>query len=194
MKITYPLGATPLDPNESAGLLHSIHTQSELNELEQENIIKGLKKIRRRSSFKKELMTPSGLLRLHYELFGEVWSWAGRCRTSIKNLGVDPYLIQVELLKLCEDVDYWVSNSTFAWVETAARFHHRLVEIHPFANGNGRHSRIAADLLLEYNKQSALTWGSESLIAVDVLRSDYIRTLKLADRGDYSELIRFAQS
>ncbi len=140
---------------------------------------------------KRELLTYSGLFRLHKELFKEVWSWAGIQRISEKNIGVAPHQVGREIAKLCEDVHYWIENKTYEWDEIAVRLHHRLVFIHPFANGNGRHARIASDLLLAYNNRESFTWGAEDLVTDGEARKVYISALQEADRGNYPSLMKF---
>ena len=124
-------------------------------------------------------------------MFNFTWTWAGQFRRSDKNIGVHWPLIQAELHKLCDDTRFWVEQETFAWTELGARFHHRLVSIHPFPNGNGRHARLATDVLLRQNGQSSFTWGSVSLGAASAIRRQYIQALRSADAGDMSPLIEF---
>lgn len=193
MKIDYPSGATPLDPGEIQGLIPSILTQQELNQYEKANIGMALAWTRRSRKIKKELLSLSGLRSLHKEMFHRVWRWAGDFRSSEKNIGVAPHNIQTDLHNLCEDVKTWIQYSTYNWDEIGVRFHHRLVFIHAFANGNGRHARISADLLLQFNKQKVFTWGSRELIEESEVREMYISALKMADKGDYGELLAFAR-
>ena len=142
MELDHPDGATPLDPDEIEGLrFKHVETRGELNQLEQQNIQNGLKWLERQKSIPK-ILSESFIRRLHKELFGNVWSWAGRFRLTGKNLGVDPTVIGVELRNLLDDTNYWIEHDTFDSLEFAARFHHRLVQIHAFPNGNGRHARI----------------------------------------------------
>lgn len=194
INIEYPVGATPLSPDELDGLILSIGTQGELNELEKINIQKGYQWARKSRSLKKELLTYSGLLKLHKRLFGEIWEWAGIQRKSEKNIGVEQHQISQEIHKLCGDVQFWINNNTYDWDEIAVRFHHRLVLIHPFANGNGRFARIASDLLLKYYNCHEFTWGARDLATADEVRDIYIKALRNADRGDYAALIAFVRS
>jgi Fic-DOC domain mobile mystery protein B len=127
-------------------------------------------------------------------MLGETWRWAGRYRNKNTNIGLDFHLIREEVPKLCSDVTFWVDNDTYPWPDLAIRFHHRLVKIHPFVNGNGRHARLAADVLLEANGQSALPWGGESLVWATPEREEYLAALREADRNDYQRLAQFAQS
>ena len=141
-----PDGATPLDPDEMEGLIYKhIQTREQLDELEHINVqegIKWLKRVKRADPF-----TTQFVCNLHKKLFGDVWSWAGSFRKTEKNIGCDPININVELRNLLDDARYWVEHSTYPPKELAARFHHRLVVIHLFSNGNGRHSRIMADAI-----------------------------------------------
>jgi Fic-DOC domain mobile mystery protein B len=128
-------------------------------------------------------------------MYGEVWKWAGSFRNSEKNLGIKSYLIPLQLKQLLDDVIYWYQNNTFPPVELAIRFKHQLVSIHCFPNGNGRHSRLMADLIMEkLYLQPILSWGSSSLVKADDKRKNYIRAIKMADNHDLHPLIDFAKS
>lgn len=192
MILDHPDGATPLDPDELEGLkFRHVDTRGELNQLEQQNIQNGLKWLERQKSIP-ELLSESFVRRLHKELFGNVWSWAGSFRLSEKNLGVDPANIGVELRNLLDDSSYWIEHGTFDHKEFAARFHHRLVKIHAFANGNGRHARILTDFILErLLDEPWLDWGDGSLEDNGDVRLTYINALRQADKGDYGPLIAF---
>ena len=136
MKMEYQYGETPLDPDEMEGLKYPhIQTRGELNQLEQQNIQEGYKWIVRQRKYK-DFLTEAFLLDLHKQMLGQVWSWAGSFRRTEKNIGVDPLVIGVELRKLLDDARYWAEHETYNREEFAARFHHRLVKIHLFANGN----------------------------------------------------------
>ena len=128
-------------------------------------------------------------------MFKHVWKWAGKFRKTNKNIGVEYYMISTELRKLLGDADYWLKNNTYSIQDIAIIFHHRLVKIHLFANGNGRHARFVADAIIaKYNSEN-LSWGRNSdLTKPDDVRKKYITALKEADKGDYEALIRFAKS
>lgn len=188
----YPDGATLLDPDELEGLrFKHIETRGELNQLEQQNIQDGLRWLDRQKKTD-NILSDSFVRRLHKQLFGEVWIWAGTFRLSEKNLGVDPIHISVELRNLLDDSSYWIEHNTFAVLEFAARFHHRLVQIHAFPNGNGRHARIMTDVILKrlLNKPG-LSWGSVSIDGKGDVRTAYIESLRQADKGDYNPLMAF---
>jgi Fic-DOC domain mobile mystery protein B len=131
-------------------------------------------------------------------MFKDVWKWAGKYRKSLKNIGVSAVQIPVEVKKLCEDTQFWIQNHTYSWDEIGVRFHHRLVSIHPFPNGNGRHARLATDILMRANGQEPFTWGGES--EVDLIgsagetRGGYLAALKAADNGDVGPLLSFARN
>ena len=191
--MSYPDGATPLDPNELDGLrFKHITTRSELNELEQANIESGLRWLARRR--RREVLSEDFVITLHKRLFGDVWSWAGRFRRTGKNIGVDPLQIGVELRVLLDDLRFWVANETYQPREAAVRLHHRLVFIHLFPNGNGRHARILADAMLEYVYHAPpIDWaGGHDLQQMNGRRATYIAALKAADRGDMAPLLVFA--
>jgi len=192
MKLDYPPGATPLDADELACLIPKhITTQAQLNEWEQLNILQGEDWARRQ---RREILDEAFVRLLHKQMFGETWTWAGSFRTSDKNIGIDWRQIGVRLRDLFDDVRYQIDNKTYPSDETAVRFHHRLVVIHPFPNGNGRHTRLMADLLIEKLGQSRFTWGSTSLVEASDTRKRYIAVLQSADNRDFAPLIAFARS
>ena len=193
MKLSYPEGATPLDKNELEGLIPNISLQKELNEFEKQSIKEACTWALRSRKLKKELLSVSGLSLLHKRMFDGVWKWAGTFRPTEKNIGRPPHLIQSELYALCENVSYQIKHNVYDFDERAVRFHHGLVSIHPFSNGNGRHARLSADLLLAYNGESTLFWGRSDLIREDEVRANYINALKKADKGNFKPLIEFAR-
>ena len=190
--VDYPEGATPLDPDELAGLkFKHVTTREQLDHLEQANIQNGLRWLGRRKN--KDILTERFVRELHKRLFGEVWVWAGSFRTTGKNIGIDPSHIAVQLRLLLDDVRYWIENNTYEPTEIALRFHHRLVHIHLFPNGNGRHARIMADVLLtEVLGKESIDWaGGHNLQAMNERRQAYIHALRRADVGDYGALMDF---
>ena len=188
-----PDDATPLGPEERDGLLQTwITYRSELNEAEQTNIAAGAAwayRQRRRDILAEEFIKP-----LHAKMFGDVWAWAGDFRRTERNIGIDPARIPVELRMVLDDARYWVENETYPPDEIAVRLHHRLVAIHPFPNGNGRTTRLLADLLAVRLKQEPFTWGRVSLTDVSETRARYIAALRAADDHDITPLIEFARS
>lgn len=196
-KMDYPPGSTPLNPNEVEGLIPTyISTQHELNAVEHDNIVQGEKWAFARK--RKNILTEKFLRDLHKQMFGLVWKWAGRYRTSNKSIGVDWYQIPGEIKKLLDDVQYWITNQTYSMDEIAVRFHHRLVWIHPFPNGNGRWARTATNILLFSLGQELFTWGakksSEELGVSGEVRHQYIRALQHADARSFSELLQFVRT
>ena len=188
-----PEGATPLDPDELAGLrFRHVTTRGELDELEQVNIESCLLWLSRRRR-KTDVLSEQFIRQLHQQMFGEVWKWAGAFRLTEKNIGVDPIQIGIQLRMLLDDARFWAAHSTYNELEMAARFHHRLVQIHCFANGNGRHARLAADAYLrEYFNHPPIDWAAgHDLTRSSERRGDYIAALRAADRGDYDRLLRF---
>ncbi len=195
MEIKYPEGATPLDPDSARGLIPRLTMQSELNEFEQTNIQLAVDWASKSRKLKQDLVTIEGIKLLHRKMFDLTWKWAGKFRQHETNLGVSWQQIPEQLKNLCDDISYWNKHKTYQPVEAAVRFHHRLVSIHPFPNGNGRLSRLAADLLLEFGKEPSLKWGiSSSLVNDSDARKEYLAALREADKGKYDRLIRFAQS
>jgi len=192
MKIDFPEGATPLEPEELVDLIPPhITDQKHLNEWEQANILSAEQWARK----KKDIISVDFIRKLHKHMFNHTWRWAGKFRLSGKNIGVDWYMIPEELKKLCADVEYQLENKTYSIDEIAIRMHHRLVWIHPFPNGNGRHARLMADLLVMQQGQPRFNWGAhQNLYDATPIRKKYIEALRLADAGDYTALIDFARS
>ena len=187
-------GQTPLDPDETAGLIpRHIETIGALNDWEQENILLATKWLRRAKI--SEVLSEDFCRDLHRRMFDKTWKWAGTFRKSDKNIGCDWPSIAVKLNQLLGNAKYWVDNKTFQPDELAARFHHALVWIHPFPNGNGRHSRMMADALLKQLGQKAFSWGGGgNLVSASDVRARYLAALRAADKGDFSELLAFVRS
>jgi Fic-DOC domain mobile mystery protein B len=193
MKFHYAPGATPLDPDEATGLIpRHITTQVELNEWEQTNILEGMQWAARQQ--KREFLDEYFLRELHRRMFGKTWKWAGNFRQSDKNIGVDWRQIPVQLRNLLEDVKAQIELQSYSLDEIALRFHHRLVWIHLFTNGNGRHARLAADLLVQKLGRPAFSWGGQSLVEVNDGRKAYLAALRAADTRVYDALLTFARS
>jgi Fic-DOC domain mobile mystery protein B len=191
-----PEDATPLEPQEREGLLQTwITHRKDLNEAEQENIVDGAAWARGRRRLPFERMLREDFLRtMHQRMFGDVWQWAGTFRTTERNIGIQAYRIATELASLLNDIRYWIAHQTFPPDEIAIRFHHRLVAIHPFPNGNGRHARLAADLLSERLGGGPFSWGGGRLTDIGELRARYIAALRAADNHDIAPLLEFARS
>jgi len=189
-------GQTPLNEEEQNGLLiPSITTREELDEFEQLNIEKAIQWTFGKKWNAEQLFSEKFVKDLHKRMYGEVWKWAGAFRESEKNLGIKSYLIPTELKVLLDDAIFWVQNDTYSPDELAIRFKHRLVSIHCFSNGNGRHSRLMADLIMEklFNA-TFFSWGSSNLVKVTDARKAYINAIKMADKQDLQPLIVFAKS
>ncbi|AZO00627.1 mobile mystery protein B [Mesorhizobium sp. M9A.F.Ca.ET.002.03.1.2] len=192
VRLDYPEGATPLDPNELGGLKHKhITTQGQLDELEQANIASGLRWLARMR--RKGILTDDFAIELHRRLFGEIWSWAGSFRKTGKNIGVDPAQIGTELRAVMDDARYWADHGTYQPVEMAVRLHHRLVWVHPFPNGNGRHARILADVVLDrIYGAGPIDWtAGANLQKMNRRRATYIAALNAADNHDIVPLLTF---
>lgn len=193
MSMAEPDGATPLDEDEREGLrFRHIQTRAELDRMEQANIVEGMRWLSRQKS--PDVLAEVFALKLHQKLFGEVWRWAGRFRTTEKNIGVAPHQIAMQLRNLMDDARYWTEHQTYPPLELALRFHRRLVLIHPFPNGNGRHARIATDALLKFKLNHApITWegrdAGKTLQAAGAHRASYIQALRAADAKDFAPLL-----
>ena len=190
-----PEGATPLDPDEMEGLkFKHISTRADLDEIEQANIVQGLRWLTLQRGG--NILKSDFVCKVHTQLFGDIWKWAGSYRLTEKNIGIDPVQISVQLRYLLDDARYWAENKTYAPLEAAARFHHRMVQIHPFPNGNGRHARISADMYLEqYFNHLPIEWANGfDLQANNDRRSDYLTALRTADAGNFDLLLKFTRS
>jgi Fic-DOC domain mobile mystery protein B len=186
-------GATPLTHEEKLGLLPSYITQrGELNEVEQINITEGE---RWAFSRPRDVLEVGFLRELHKRMFGEVWRWAGEySKERDRRIGSDNYMIPIDLRALMEEVQYWLDHDSYPPDEIALRFHHRLTQIHPFPNGNGRFSRMAADLLITRLGGERFSWGRVSLVDASATRRAYIDTLQAADNHTLEPLLAFARS
>lgn len=187
---------TPIDEEEKDGLLIlTISTRVELNEFEQLNIEEAMQWAFARK-FKSEIVFTEKFIRdLHKRMYGNVWSWAGKYRKSDKNIGIDKHQISTQIKILCDDVLYWVKEEIYSPDEIALRFKHRMVSIHCFPNGNGRHSRLMADIIIEkIFSEDTFTWGAASLSKAGDNRATYLRAVKIADLGNFEPLIAFSRS
>jgi Fic-DOC domain mobile mystery protein B len=187
-----PDEATPLTPEEQRELIPAhIAYRRELNEAEQENIVRGQEWAlgRRRDPLSERFVTD-----LHKRMLGDVWRWAGKLRRSERNLGIPFYEIRAALRQLLDEAKAWIEYKSYAPDEIAVRLHHRLVQIHPFPNGNGRHARLMADLLVMRLGGERFSWGSANLQAAGEVRGRYIAALKAADNHDIGPLLAFARS
>lgn len=197
LHLDYIDGQTPLDEEEKDGLLiPTIATRAELDEFEQQNIEQAVQWTLTRNFKQQDIFTEAFVRDVHRRMYNNVWAWAGKFRQTNKNLGVDKQYIGIELKKLLDDVIYWTNNKTYPPDEIAIRFKHRIVSIHCFPNGNGRHSRLMADIIIEkiFNLP-VFTWGAAaSLSGEGAARAAYLKAVKAADKGDYSLLLTFARS
>jgi Fic-DOC domain mobile mystery protein B len=195
MQFQYAPGATPLDPDEAEGLVPThITNQFDLNAWEQANILLGDRWAARQK--KRDLLSEGFVRDLHRHMFDKTWQWAGTFRQSNKNIGVDWQQVSVKLRDLLDNTRYQIENEVFDKDEVAVRFHHQLVWIHAFANGNGRHARLMADLLAMRLGRPRLTWGgkSDALISGGAIRESYLKALRAADQAQIGDLIAFARS
>lgn len=185
---------TPLSPEELADLIPGLATKEELNEWERENILRAREWAISDRTSAADVATDSYVRKLHKRMFDQTWKWAGQYRRTEKNIGIPVYQIREQLVALLGDVRYWIEHSTFLPDEIAVRFHHRLVVIHPFPNGNGRHARLIADILAMKLNRPAFTWGAADLIKRGEARAEYLNAIRAADRDDIHPLIKFARS
>ena len=196
LNLKYTEGQTPLDESETEGLkIKSITTQGELDEFEQLNIEKAVEWTIRVKLKPEKILTEKFIKDLHKRMYGDVWKWAGEFRKTDKNIGISWTQIGIELKTLIDDAKYWIENKTYSPEEIAIRFKHRIVAIHCFPNGNGRHSRIMADVIMEsvFGKE-IFSWHESNMVKADKTRKAYIAALREADNGNIKALIRFAKN
>jgi Fic-DOC domain mobile mystery protein B len=198
MKFEYEIGATPLNTDEAADLIPShITTQSELNEWEAENILNAEHWLYAKNHHG-DFLTLEFIKKLHQKMFNMTWKWAGIFRSTEKSIGIAPYYISTELKNLLEDIKTQLLSMNNIDInlidEIACRFHHRLVLIHPFPNGNGRHSRLMTDFLLTQVGRPQFSWGNQNLNVSGSVRDQYLNALRKADKHDMSELLTFVRS
>lgn len=189
-------GQTPLTEEEKEGLLiSSITTHGELDEFEQRNIEKAIQWTLSRKFKKEEILTEAFIKLVHKKMYAEVWAWAGEFRKTNKNIGVDMHQVPTQLRLLLDDCQYWIENGTYLPDEIAVRFKHRIVSIHCFSNGNGRHSRMMGDLIIEkIFGRPVFTWGATiNLTRSGDARAEYLAALKTADKNDFKLLLEFAR-
>ncbi|HLO82358.1 MAG TPA: mobile mystery protein B [Chitinophagaceae bacterium] len=189
-------GQTPLDEDEKEGLLiPTIAARNELDEFEQQNIEQTFLWLKGRRLKTDTILTEKFIRTLHKRMYGKVWKWAGEFRKTDKNIGVEKWKIPIELRSLLDDAKFWIDHHIYGPDEIAIRFKYRLVTIHCFPNGNGRHSRLMADIIIEkiFGLQ-VFTWGARNLTKQGDSRHDYLAAIKAADHGDIKPLIKFARS
>lgn len=198
LELVYEEGQTPLSEEEKEGLLiNTVTTKSELDEVEQRNVEEAILYLinRRKRLSVEEVLSERFVKDLHARMFSGVWRWAGDFRATEKNIGVQSYMIGIELRQLLDDCKYWVANETFSPDEIAVRFKHRIVLIHCFSNGNGRHSRLIADVIAEkLFGLDVFTWGGNNLAEKGEFRAIYLNALRNADKGEFEPLIKFSRS
>jgi len=196
LNLKYEEDQTPLDEEEKEGLLiKAISAQNELDEFEQLNIEKAIEWTIHTKLTADKILTEKFIKDLHKRMYGEVWKWAGEFRKSNKNIGIKWTLIRIELKSLLDDTKYWIKHKIYPPEEISIRFKHRIVAIHCFPNGNGRHSRMIADIIMEsiFGKD-IFTWHQSNMVKADKTRKKYIATLKEADNGNIQPLIDFAKN
>lgn len=188
-------GQTPLDPDEALGLkLSFVTTRGDLNAAEGSNIARGMTWAERQLRSDVKVATDAFLRKLHRNLFGQVWEWAGTYRKTERNIGVDPMRISIDLRQLFDDVDAWIAFDTYTVDEQAVRLHHRLTWIHPFPNGNGRTSRAMADLYLISRSAQPFSWGANTGLPNSAIRERYLEGVRKADGHDLAPLMAFVRS
>ena len=196
LEFVYEDGQTPLEEEEKDGLkIKSITTQGELDEFEQLNIEKAVEWTIRTNLKSENILKEKFVKDLHKKMYGDVWKWAGEFRRTEKNIGIPCIKIGLELKNLLDDTKYWIENKTFSPEEIAIKFKHRIVSIHCFPNGNGRHSRMMADIIMEsIFGNEIFSWHQSIMVKANEIRKEYINALKEADNGNIKPLIEFAKN
>lgn len=196
LELEYEDEQTPLSEEEKEGLLiKTITTHGELDEHEQLNIEKAVAWTIQRKFKVNKILTERFIKDLHKKMFSEVWSWAGKFRKSEKNIGVEWVKIGIELKYLLDDTMYWIENKVYPEDEIAIRFKHRLVNIHCFPNGNGRHSRMMADIVIEsIFEKEVFSWHHSNMVKADETRKKYIAAIREGDKGNINPLLEFARN
>ena len=185
-------GHTELSEQDRKDLIPShIATRGDLFDAEQRNNAEAL--LARPPSLEK-LLDDKYLRDLHRAMFGQVWRWAGQFRRYETNIGIEPTQISTNVRELVKDAMEWIDSQTYSADEIAVRFHHRLVAIHPFRDGNGRHGRVAADYLIGALGGHSFGWGRRLDVDTPALRTAYITALRRADAGEFDSLLEFARS
>lgn len=189
-----PGGATHLTEEERRQLVPvHIGTRGELNEWEQANIADAYEWTSSRGP-RPPLLSDAYLRRLHEKMFDKTWRWAGNYRTTERNIGIPPWQIAEQVRILCDNTRHQLDHAAIDPDRLAAEFHHRLVEIHPFPNGNGRHARLMTDVLLRFLGHEPFSWGGANPESAGAVRQRYLEALRAADGGDIEPLVRFARS
>lgn len=188
--------ATPLDDAERPALVPSLSTRAELNEIERLTINAARIWFLRPAGLKRaDLLTDSFAREVHRRMFSQVWRWAGHYRTTEKNMGWEVHRLTEGVRNAFDDAQAWLDHSTYPLNDCAVRLHHRLVLIHPWPNGNGRHARLMADIVVAAHGGAELSWGArQDLVEMTEVRRHYIAAIRQADQGDFAPLLEFAQS
>jgi len=187
-------GNTPLSPEELADLIPSLATKEELNEWERENNLEARSWAIEDRTSPLDIPSDAYVRKLHKKMFDQTWKWAGEYRRTEKNIGVPVHEVRERFRVLCGDVRYWIENNTYPPDEIAIHFHHRLTFIHPFPNGNGRHARLIADILVVKLGRPAFSWGSANLVKEVDARTKYLDVVRAADNDDIQPLLTFSRS
>jgi Fic-DOC domain mobile mystery protein B len=195
LNLEFTDGQTPLDEDDKEGLLiHAIQTKGELDEFEQQNIEKAIEWTLTKKFNAEEILSENFVRTLHRKMYGNVWKWAGEFRRTEKNIGIAPTQIGVSLKQINDNCLYWINNNVYPNNEIAIRYKHEIIRIHCFANGNGRHSRLIADIIINHVfGKPVFTWGQLSHKDPNESRNSYLKALKQADENNIIPLLEFAK-
>ena len=195
MNLVYKPSQTPLDADEAAQLVpRHIATQAALNEWEQANILQAVQWAGKKKTKHLDVLAEDFCRELHRQMFNRTWKWAGQFRQSDKNIGCPWPQVPTRLRQLLHNTSYQLKEKVFPLNEAATRFHHQLVLVHPFPNGNGRHSRLMTDCLLKQQGGEPFSWGQHDLVTAGETRQRYIEALRAADGGNVEPLLVFVRN
>ncbi|HXQ81690.1 MAG TPA: mobile mystery protein B [Opitutaceae bacterium] len=189
-------GSGPIAPKEAALLLPSLSTRAQLDEIERLRINAARVWAMRGAVLRRgDLLTEAFVRDLHRRMFGGIWRGAGRYRTNEGGKGWEARRIPGGVRMFLDDAEGWIRFSTYPVHEAAVRLHHRLRSIQPWSNGNGRHARLLADIVVASQGEEPLTWGSRSDPAGSPRAgARYLDAIRAADSGGMERLVDFARS
>jgi Fic-DOC domain mobile mystery protein B len=189
-------GDTPLTPEEERDLIPSLTTRAQLNQIERLNINEARVWAMRRHQLRRaDLVSDAFGRELHRRMFNQVWTWAGQYRQTTRNLGWEVHRIMEGVRNAFDDARAQLEHDSYPLQEVAVRLHHQLVVVHPWPNGNGRHARLIADVLIAARGGDRLTWGEGAdLTPVGDPRAQYLAALRAADQMNFRPLLEFARS
>jgi fido (protein-threonine AMPylation protein) len=183
-------GETPIDPSGLRSPYKKwVKTRRQLAQPEAENIRKAtLKYLTGKLTCRKAPFDVAWMLRLHHEMLGDVWQWAGQTRRTGCQFGVDWQQIEMQLYGTVEDLEIWQESMDL--LEQSTNLHFRGVWIHPFQDGNGRWARLLANIWLRLNGEPIVEWPAEVSGIESRIRQEYLDCIRHAIDGEMGPLIK----